>query len=54
MNSARTLRLTPIALVVGAMVMVSGCNSSKTASTATTADSLLPLIRRHRSTQLLR
>ena len=37
MNKARTLRLAPIALVVGAMVMVSGCNSSKTASTASTA-----------------
>jgi hypothetical protein len=34
MNSARTLRLAPIALVVGAMVMVSGCNSTKTGATA--------------------
>ena len=37
MNSARTLRLAPIALVVGAIVMVSGCNSTKTAATAATA-----------------
>jgi len=39
MNSARTLRLAPIAFVVGVTVMVSGCNGTKTAATATTADS---------------
>lgn len=39
MNNARTLRLAPIALVVGAIVMVSGCNSTKTGASATTAAS---------------
>jgi len=39
MNSARTLRLAPIAFVVGVTVMVSGCNGTKTAATATTVDS---------------
>jgi hypothetical protein len=39
MNSARTLRLAPIAFVVGVTVMVSGCSGTKTAATATTADS---------------
>jgi hypothetical protein len=39
MKSARTLRLAPLAFVVGATLMVSGCNSTKTGATATTADS---------------
>jgi hypothetical protein len=34
-----TLRLAPLAFVIGATVMVSGCNSSKTAATGTTAES---------------
>jgi hypothetical protein len=42
MKSARTLRLAPIAFVIGATVMVSGCNSSKTASTANSAAANTP------------
>jgi hypothetical protein len=43
MNSARALRLAPLAFVISATVMVSGCSGgAKTAASATAADSAAP------------
>ena len=45
MNTARTLRLAPLAFILGATVMVSGCSGgTKTAASTSAADSAAPAV----------